>query len=81
MPEMLFIHEYVKGSRTAHVLENINDKTYSVYCFCCGHEAQTAPMPTEAEARSWAEDWVLGQVELAALEEIAQASGGCGCSH
>ena len=81
MPEMLFIHEYVKDKRTAHVLENLTKKNFSVYCYCCGMEAQSDEMATEHEARSWAEDWVLGQRELPAMALLAEQQGGCGCSH
>ena len=80
MPEMLYLSEYIKDRRTAHVLKNLTTNKFVVYCFCCGHEAESDPFETETEAEDFAEDWVQKKVELTALVEIAGEKG-CGCNH
>lgn len=65
---MMYRSEYIEGKRTAQVLMNIATKKYSVYCFCCGNEAESEPFDTEIEAENWAEDWVQRQVELPQLD-------------
>jgi hypothetical protein len=67
MPEMMYLHEYREGDRTAQVLKNMTTKKFIVYCFCCGNEAQSDLFDTEQDAESWAEDWVQKQVELTTL--------------
>lgn len=79
MPEMMYRSEYVEGARTAQVLQNMATKKYVVYCFCCGHEAESQPFDTESAAENWAEDWVQKAVELPALVEAAGHEG-CGCN-
>jgi len=76
---MLYLSEYVEGKRTAQVLQNLTTKKYLVYCFCCGHEAESDAFDIESDAEDWAEDWVQKQVELPALEELAGPEG-CGCN-
>jgi hypothetical protein len=79
MAERLFLSEYVEGTRTAHLFQRIKEQDYVVYCFCCGHEAETEPFVTEQSAEDWAEDWVTKTVELEELVEMAGPEG-CGCS-
>lgn len=80
MGDRLFLSEYLEGTRTAQVFQRRQEKDFVVYCFCCGHEAESEPFATEDQAESWAEDWVQKEVELEALEVLAGPEG-CGCQN
>ena len=79
MGDRLFLSEFVQGTRTAQVFQRRIELDYVVYCFCCGHEAESEPFETEQLADDWAEDWVQKTVELEALVELVGPEG-CGCS-
>ena len=79
MGDRLFLSEYVQGTRTAQLFQRTTGLDYVVYCFCCGHEAESEPFATQQLAEDWAEDWVHKTVELEALVE-AVGPQGCGCS-
>ena len=78
MGDRLFISEYMEGTRTAQLLQRTTKQDYVVYCFCCGHEAETEPFENKQLAEDWAEDWVQKTVELEALVEMVGPEG-CGC--
>jgi hypothetical protein len=78
MGDRLFVSEYVEGTRTAQLLQRRTEQDYVVYCFCCGHEAESEPFGTLQLAEDWAEDWVQKTVELEALVD-AVGPDGCGC--
>ena len=78
MSDRLFISEQVNGTRTAHVFQRIAEQDYIVFCFCCGHEAETEPFPTEYDAAHWSMKWLNHELELEELQALSD-SGGCGC--
>jgi len=77
VPEMMFRSEYMEGNRTAQVLWNMTTKKYSVYCFCCGQEAESEPFDTEQAAEDFAEDFVQKTIELPQFQ-TEEHKGCCG---
>lgn len=79
MSDRLFVSEQINGSRTAHTFKRLATEDFIVFCFCCGHEAESEPFPTEYDAAVWAARWCNHQEELEVL--VAQVGPeGCGCS-
>jgi hypothetical protein len=78
MSDRLFISEQINGTRTAHVFQRVKEQDYIVFCFCCGHEAESEPFPTEYDADHWAMRWLNHQEQVPELQSLND-SGGCGC--
>lgn len=57
--EMLFINEYCGPKRTAWVCRRRNMNDYVTIGYIDGLERMAHPFPTEAEAKDYAENWVL----------------------
>lgn len=79
MGDRLFVSEYVEGTRTAQWFQRLTEQDYVVYCFCCGHEAESEPFDTEYDAAVWAARWCNHQEELEVLEAQVGPEG-CGCN-
>lgn len=55
---MLFLKEYTRRRKTAHVFKRQEQEDYIVMCYDNGEESESTPFSDEAQAETYAEDFV-----------------------